>query len=77
LALLPIGYGKSFSFQMLVLVQDYLAKKAAKERSILLVISPLVGLIKAQIVEIEALGLSASNFEDLPKVPTIISFSST
>ena len=64
---------------MLVLVQDYLAKKAGKERPILLVISPLVSIIKDQIVEVEALGLSGcnltetGNFEDLQNVRVIFS----
>ena len=80
LAVLPNGYGKSFNFQMLVLVQDQETKKAAKERPIFLLISPLVNIIKDQIVEIEALGLSACNltenlesFEDLQNVQVIFS----
>ena len=49
---------------MLVLVYDHLAKKAAKERQIVLVISPLVSIIKDRIVEIEAMGLSACNLTE-------------
>ena len=56
LAVLPTGYGKSLIFQLLVL----LAKRAGYSAS-LLVITPLVSIINNQIMEVEAMNLTACN----------------
>ncbi|XP_068680332.1 uncharacterized protein [Montipora foliosa] len=56
LAVLPTGYGKSLIFQLLVL----LAKRAGNYAS-LLVISPLVSIINDQVMEVEAMNLTACN----------------
>lgn len=56
LAVLPTGYGKSLIFQLLVL----LAKRAGYSAS-LLVITPLVSIINDQIMEVEAMNLTACN----------------
>ena len=56
LAVLPTGYGKSLIFQLLVL----LAKRAVNFAS-LLVITPLVSIINDQIMEVEAMNLTACN----------------
>ena len=56
LAVLPTGYGKSLIFQLLVL----LAKSAVNSAS-LLVITPLVSIINDQIMEVEAMNLTACN----------------
>ena len=57
LAVLPTGYGKSLIFKLLVL----LAKRAGYSAS-LLVITPLVSIINDQIMEVEAMNLTARNF---------------
>ena len=56
LAVLPTGYGKSLIFQLLVL----LAKRAGNYAS-LLVITPLVSIINDQVMEVEAMNLTACN----------------
>ena len=58
LAVLPTGYGKSLHviFQLLVL----LAKRAGNYVS-LLVIMPLVSIINEQVMEVEAMNLTACN----------------
>ncbi|XP_068742331.1 bifunctional 3'-5' exonuclease/ATP-dependent helicase WRN-like [Montipora capricornis] len=56
LAVLPTGYGKSLIFQLLVL----LAKRAGNYAS-LLVITPLVSIINEQVMEVEAMNLTACN----------------
>ena len=56
LAVLPTGYGKSLIFKLLVL----LAKRAGYSAS-LLVITPLVSIINDQIMEVEAMNLTACN----------------
>ena len=56
LAVLPTGYGKSLIFQLLVL----LTKRAGNSAS-LLVITPLVSIINDQIMEVEAMNLTACN----------------
>ena len=56
LAVLPTGYGKSLIFKLLVL----LAKRAGYSTS-LLVITPLVSIINDQIMEVEAMNLTACN----------------
>ena len=56
LAVLSTGYGKSLIFKLLVL----LAKRAGYSAS-LLVITPLVSIINDQIMEVEAMNLTACN----------------
>ena len=56
LAILPTGYGKSFIFQLLVL----LAKQAGNYAS-LLGITLLVSIINDQIMEVKVMNLTACN----------------
>ena len=56
LAVLPTGYGKSLIFKLLVLLA-----KRAEYSACLLVITPLVSIINDQIMEVEAMNLTACN----------------
>ena len=62
LAVLPTGYGKSLIFQLLVLMaRRNFSATDTDRRPVVLVITPLVSIIKDQIIEVEAMGLKGCN----------------
>ena len=55
LAVLPTGFGKSLSFQVLT---------RAKEDCVVLVICPLKSIVKDQIMDATSMGISAGSLSD-------------
>ena len=54
-AVLPTGYGKSLIYQMFVRAKDF----EMNGKATILVISPLVSIIKDQILDMKSIGYSA------------------
>lgn len=61
LAVLPTGYGKSLIYQMFVRAKDY----ELNGQAAILVTSPLVGIIKDQLQEMNSLGYCAVDCSEL------------
>ena len=57
LAVLPTGYGKSLTYQMFVRAKDF----EMNGKATILVISPLVSIVKYQILDMKSIGYSAVN----------------
>jgi ATP-dependent DNA helicase RecQ len=73
MAVLPTGYGKSLIFQLLILMArrkfadsaTATATNATTDlRPVILVITPLVSIIKDQIIEVESMGLKGCNLTE-------------
>ena len=61
LAVLPTGYGKSLIYQMFVRAKDF----EMNGKATILVISPLVSIIKDQILEMKSIGYSAVDCREM------------
>lgn len=59
---LPTGYGKSLCYILLPSIFDQLRKVTKK--SIVLVVSPLIALMRDQIANVTAMGISATHISD-------------
>ena len=66
---LPTGYGKSLCYTLLPPVFDFL--RGVKEKSIVLVVSPLLALMKDQVASISE-GLSAVFISDKDSTPPTV-----
>ena len=64
---LPTGFGKSLCYTLLPPVFDLL--RGRKSKSIVLVVSPLLALMKDQVAAITALGLTAAMVSDKESTP--------
>ena len=64
---LPTGYGKTLCFTLLPPVIDLL--RGVKEKSIVLVVSPLLALMKDQVASISEKGLSLVFVSDKDSTP--------
>ena len=67
---LPTGYGKSLCYTLLPPVFDLL--RGVKEKSIVLVVSPLLALMKNQVASISEKGLSAVFISDKDSTPPTV-----
>ena len=67
---LPTGYGKSLCYVILPSVFDELWK--SDKKSIVLVVSPLIALMKDQVDSITAMGLSAIHISDRQFISTTV-----
>ena len=67
---LPTGYGKSLCYVILPSVFDELRK--SDKKSIVLVVSPLIALMKDQVDSINAMGLSAIHISDRQFISTTV-----
>ena len=67
---LPTGYGKSLCTVILPSVFDELRK--SDKKSIVLVVSPLIALMKDQVDSITAMGLSAIHISDRQFISTTV-----
>ena len=67
---LPTGYGKSLCYVILPSVFDELRK--SDKKSIVLVVSPLIALMKDQVNSITAMGLSAIHISDRQFISTTV-----
>ena len=67
---LPTGYGKSQCYTLLPPVFDLL--RGIKEKSIVLVVSPLLALMKDQVASISEKGLSAVFISDKDSTPPTV-----
>ena len=67
---LPTGYGKSLCYVILPSVFDELRK--SDKKSIVLVVSPLIGIMKDQVDSITAMGLSAIHISDRQFISTTV-----
>ena len=57
---LPTGYGKSFCYGCLPIVFDHLKLKNGENRSIVVVVTPLVAIMKEQATRFQERGISAT-----------------
>jgi len=67
---LPTGYGKSLCYILLPRVFDLL--RGVKNKSIVLVVSPLIALMKDQVSSITEIGLSAALILDKESTPSTV-----
>ena len=67
---LPTGYGKSLCYILLPRVFDLL--RGAENKSIVLVVSPLIALMKDQVSSITAIGLSAAMVSGKESTPPAV-----
>ena len=63
---LPTGYGKSLCYTLLPSIFDNL--RGVKKKSIVLVVSPLLALMKDQVANISAKGITAVHISDREKI---------
>lgn len=67
---LPTGFGKSLCYAILPRVFDFV--KEVHNKSIVLVVSPLIALMKDQVSSITAIGLTATVISDKESTPTAV-----
>ena len=61
LIVLPTGYGKSLIYQLLPSLFDRVSKDSSKDKSVVIVVSPLNALIEVQINKFNALGVCCAS----------------
>ena len=69
MAVLPTGFGKSLIFQLLVLMFDLKSKRhGGAGYASIIVILPLQSIIHDQVLEVNSMGMSASNLKNLEEI---------
>ena len=61
LIVLPTGYGKSLIYQLLPSLFDLVSKDSSKEKSVVIVVFPLIALIDDQINKLNAHGVCCAS----------------
>ena len=61
LIVLPTGYGKSLIYQLLPSLFDRVSKDSSKDKTVVIVVSPLNALIDDQINKLNALGVCCAS----------------
>ena len=65
LAVLPTGFGKSFIFQMFVLMEEVRRKRRGELGFVsIVIISPLQRIIRDQVVEVVSMGMTACDLNE-------------